>query len=177
MRAFIHYFVSWLRSSSRPALLITLFFVSSLIAANYTIGIETHIQSLAWYLAIPAFFGFFCVVLALVWGLQYEWGRRPYYFTPKNGAAARTGSLLFFAEDGTLGPSFTAATRNRLSLEPLYPARHPAAAETPPSFPFPLFLLEDRSHRRRLFRRIRWPQDPRFQTCSLFRTSWRCLSR
>jgi hypothetical protein len=74
MRAFIQYFVSWLRSSSRPALLITVFFVASLVAANYTFGIEQRLQILPWYLALAGFFVFFSAVLALVWGLQYEWG-------------------------------------------------------------------------------------------------------
>jgi hypothetical protein len=77
MRAFIDYFVAWLHNSSLPALLITLFFVSSLVAVNYTIGIEWRIQSLPWYLALPSFFCFFSAVLTLVWGLQYEWGRFP----------------------------------------------------------------------------------------------------
>jgi len=77
MRAFISYFVSWLRNSSRPALLVTIFFVASLVAANYTIGIEARIQSLPWYLALPAFFCFFSIFLAIVWGLQYEWARTP----------------------------------------------------------------------------------------------------
>ena len=74
MREFGHYFVFWLRNSSRPALLLTVFLVASLVAANYSIGFEGRIQALPWYFAIPAFFGFFSVVLALVWGLQHEWG-------------------------------------------------------------------------------------------------------
>ena len=74
MREIIRYFVSFLRSSSRPALLLTFFFVAALVAANYTIGIETRIQALPWYLAIVGFFVFFSVVVSLVWGLQYEWG-------------------------------------------------------------------------------------------------------
>lgn len=82
MRAFIHYFLSWLRSSSRPALVITLFFVASLVAANYTFGIEQRIQALPWHLALAGFFVFFSVVLALVWGLQYEWGWKEKTETP-----------------------------------------------------------------------------------------------
>ncbi len=74
MRAFIRYFTEYLRSTSRPALIVTIIFVTSLIAANYSIGIESRIQALPWYAALVAFFGFFCSVLALVWGLQYEWG-------------------------------------------------------------------------------------------------------
>jgi hypothetical protein len=77
MRAFISYFVSWLRGSSRPALLITAFFIATLVTANYTIGIEKRIQALPWYLALAGFFVFFSLVLALVWGLQYEWADAP----------------------------------------------------------------------------------------------------
>ena len=91
MRAFAQYFVSWLRSSSRPALVITLFFVASLVAANYTIGIEQRIQALPWYLALTGFFVFFGVVLALVWGLQYEWGWKERTETPV--ATAHGGRL------------------------------------------------------------------------------------
>ncbi len=74
MRAFIRYFIDYLRNASRPALLITVLFIGSLVTANYTIGIESRIQALPWYAALAAFFGFFSIVLALVWGLQYEWG-------------------------------------------------------------------------------------------------------
>jgi hypothetical protein len=82
MRDFIHYFVSWLRNSSRPALLLTVFLVAALVAANYTIGIESRIQTLPWYFAIAAFFAFFSLVLSLVWGLQYEWGWKEQTGTP-----------------------------------------------------------------------------------------------
>ena len=91
MRAFVRYFASWLRNSSRPALVITLFFVASLVAANYTIGIERRIQALPWYLAIAGFFVFFSAVLALVWGLQYEWGWKDRHETTV--AALRGGRL------------------------------------------------------------------------------------
>ena len=56
------------------AILLTTLFVATLIYANYSVGIERRIQALPWYAAIGAFFGFFCLLLALVWGLQYEWG-------------------------------------------------------------------------------------------------------
>ena len=74
MRTFIRYFSDYLRNSSRPALIITLLFVAALIAGNYTFGIEARIQARPWYIALPLFFGFFVVVVALVWGLQFEWG-------------------------------------------------------------------------------------------------------
>ncbi|HVU95586.1 MAG TPA: CPBP family glutamic-type intramembrane protease [Puia sp.] len=75
MRAFINYLTAYLRSTSRPALFITLLFVAALVAANYTVGIESRIRALPWYLALGAFFLFYLVVLALVWGLQYEWNK------------------------------------------------------------------------------------------------------
>lgn len=91
MRAFIRYFADWLRGSSRPALIITLFFVASLVAANYTIGIERRIQSLPALAAIGGFFAFFSIVIALVWGLQYEWGWKDRTSTPV--AALRGGRI------------------------------------------------------------------------------------
>lgn len=91
MRAFIQSFVSWLRGSSRAALIITIFFVASLVAANYTFGVEQRIQSLPWYLALGGFFVFFSLVLALVWGLQYEWGWKEQSRTPV--ASLRGGRL------------------------------------------------------------------------------------
>ena len=66
----------------RPALVITLFFVASLVAANYTFGIEQRIQALPWHLALACFFVFFPVALALVWGLQYDWGWMEKTHTP-----------------------------------------------------------------------------------------------
>jgi hypothetical protein len=74
MRRFIRYLTDYLRNSSRPALLLTTLLVAALIYANYSVGIERRIQALPWYAAIGAFFAFFSLVLALVWGLQYEWG-------------------------------------------------------------------------------------------------------
>jgi hypothetical protein len=74
MRVFIRYFADYFRGISRPALLVTMVFVAALVAANYRFGIELRIQALPWYAAIGCFFGFFVLVLALTWGLQYEWG-------------------------------------------------------------------------------------------------------
>jgi hypothetical protein len=74
MRRFIRYLTDYLRQTSRAALLLTTLFVATLIYANYSVGIERRIQALPWYAAIGAFFGFFSATLALVWGLQYEWG-------------------------------------------------------------------------------------------------------
>ena len=74
MRRFIRYLTDYFRQTSRIALLLTTLFVATLIYANYTIGIERRIQALPWYAAIGAFFVFFSALLALVWGLQYEWG-------------------------------------------------------------------------------------------------------
>ncbi|GGA82688.1 CPBP family intramembrane glutamic endopeptidase [Puia dinghuensis] len=72
MRAFIDYLTAYLRSTSRPAFIITILFVASLVAVNYTIGIESRIHALPWYLALAGFFLFYGAVLALVWGLQAQ---------------------------------------------------------------------------------------------------------
>lgn len=77
MRAFVNYLNAYLRSTSRPALLITLLFVATLVAANYTFGIENRIRALPWYFALGGFFLFYLIVLALVWGLQAEWNKTP----------------------------------------------------------------------------------------------------
>jgi hypothetical protein len=74
MRRFIRYLTDYFRNSSLPALILTTLLVATLIYANYTVGIERRIQALPWYAAIGAFFAFFSTVIALVWGLQYEWG-------------------------------------------------------------------------------------------------------
>ena len=74
MRAFFRYFADYLRSIPRPALIVTIIFVAALIAANYTFGIEQRIQALPWYAALGGFFGFFVLITALTWGLQFEWG-------------------------------------------------------------------------------------------------------
>ena len=77
MRAFIDYLIAWLRNSSRPALLLTVLLVASLVAANYTFGIESRLRALPWYLAVGGFFLFYLMVIALVWGLQFEWNKAP----------------------------------------------------------------------------------------------------
>lgn len=77
MRAFINYLIAYLRSTSRPALLITILFIASLVAANYTVDIEARIRVLPWYLSLGAFFLFYLIVFALVWGLQAEWNKTP----------------------------------------------------------------------------------------------------
>jgi hypothetical protein len=74
MRAFFRYLADYFRSISRPALVVTILFVAALIAGNYRLGIESRIQALPWYAALGTFFAFFALVLALTWGLQYEWG-------------------------------------------------------------------------------------------------------
>ncbi|HEY4112061.1 CPBP family intramembrane glutamic endopeptidase [Puia sp.] len=77
MRAFINYLVAWLRSTSLPALIITTVFVASLVAANYTVGIEVRLRALPWYFSLGGFYLFYLTVLALVWGLQSEWNKTP----------------------------------------------------------------------------------------------------
>jgi hypothetical protein len=84
MKAVIAYLKDYLRTTSLPALFITSAFVTSLVWANYTTGIERRFQSLGhWYLSLGAFFLFFTLVLALTWGLQYEWSNKSFRFQPK----------------------------------------------------------------------------------------------
>jgi hypothetical protein len=70
MRPFINYCIAWLRSTSRPALLLTILLVAALVAANYTVGIESRLRALPWYFSIGGFWLFYCMVLAVVWGLR-----------------------------------------------------------------------------------------------------------
>src|ERR1700744_64231 len=74
MRTFLRYLAEYFRNVSRPALVVTMVLVAALVAGNYSFGIENRIQALPWYAALGAFFGFFALVLALTWGLQFEWG-------------------------------------------------------------------------------------------------------
>jgi len=77
MKAVITYLKDYLRTTSRPALIVTMLLVASLIAANYSVGIERRIQALGhWYLSAGVFFLFFLIVIALTWGLQYEWSKK-----------------------------------------------------------------------------------------------------
>jgi Type II CAAX prenyl endopeptidase Rce1-like len=97
MRVFISYFTVYLRTVSRPALLVTVIFIAALIAANYKFGLEHRVQALPWYAALGVFFGFFLVLLALVWGLQYEWVRTP-VFQPKLVIILAFAALFFAAK-------------------------------------------------------------------------------
>jgi len=77
MKQVIAYLKDYLRTTSRPALIVTMLLVGSLIAANYSLGIERRIQSLGhWYLSFGAFFLFYLIVISLTWGLQYEWSKK-----------------------------------------------------------------------------------------------------
>lgn len=74
MRPFYDYLSAYWRNSSRPAFFITVFFIASLVTVNYTIGIEHRILAAGpWYLVYSFFFLFYSLVIALAWGLQYEW--------------------------------------------------------------------------------------------------------
>src|ERR1700742_2283048 len=101
MRAFILYLKEYWNTTSRPAFFITLLFVASLVAANYTVGIEQRIQAFgAWYLSLGGFFLFFSIVLALVWGLQYEWGAKGAAASPRNQATSPApGPARYFHPD------------------------------------------------------------------------------
>jgi len=90
MRAFIRYFTDYYRSTSRPAFFVTIAFIASLVYANYSVGIERRIQAFPWYAAYGAFVLFFGLVIALAWGLQYEWRK------PAAPSAKSAGSPRFF---------------------------------------------------------------------------------
>lgn len=115
MRAFLQYLLAYLRNTSRPALLITTLFIAALIFTNYTFGIERHILAAGpWYTAFGGFFLFYGIVIALTWGLQYEWGGGGHrFFQP------RLVILLLLA------PLFFAAKMVHWDLSPLLPANYP----------------------------------------------------
>ncbi|HEY4286042.1 MAG TPA: CPBP family intramembrane glutamic endopeptidase [Puia sp.] len=119
MKAVIAYLKDYLRTTSRPALIVTILFVGSLVAANYTVGIEKRIQNLGhWYLSFGAFFLFFSIVLALVWGLQYEWSKQETY-TPtrsRSGKISMTPVLVTKSEQ----PYFQRKMLWLLLIAPLY---------------------------------------------------------
>jgi hypothetical protein len=109
MRAFLDYLLSYLRNSSRPAFLITVFFIASLVTVNYTLGIEHRILTAGpWYLVYGGFFLFYSVVIVLAWGVQ----RQP-VFQPR--------MLMLLA----LAPLFFAAKMVHWDLSPLLPAAPP----------------------------------------------------
>jgi hypothetical protein len=111
MRAFLHYLLAYLRSTSRPAFLITTLFVAALITTNYTFGIERHILALGhWYIVYGTFFLFYGIVIAAAWGLQSP---LPRFFRP------RLVILLLLA------PLFFAAKMVHWDLSPLLPAAYP----------------------------------------------------
>lgn len=111
MRAFLHYLLAYLRSTSRPALLITTLFVAALITINYTFGIEHHILAAGpWYIAFGGFFLFYGIVIAAAWGLQSPPRR---FFQP------RLVILLLLA------PLFFAAKMVHWDLSPLLPSASP----------------------------------------------------
>jgi hypothetical protein len=110
MRAFFHYLTAYLRSTSRPALFLTLFLLATLVAGNYTLGIESRIRAMhPWYLELGGFYLFYIIVLALVWGLQAEWNHTP---------VGRRGLLTLLA----LAPLYFAVKMVHWDLLALLPA-------------------------------------------------------
>jgi hypothetical protein len=84
MRAFLDYLLAFGRRTSRPAALLTIFLLAALITVNYTVGIERRILGLGlWYVVYGSFVAFYSAVIALAWGLQYEWSGsgRPVFST------------------------------------------------------------------------------------------------
>jgi hypothetical protein len=74
MRTFLDYFLTYWRRIPRFALLLTVLFVTILIAVNYTAGIERRIQGLGkWYWVYTGQTAFFAAVVAVVWAIQVRW--------------------------------------------------------------------------------------------------------
>jgi hypothetical protein len=125
MRAFINYLIAYLRSTSRPALFITILFIASLVAANYTVGIENRIRALPWYFALGGFFLFYLIVLALAWGLQAycrpaaAGGSDGVRSTEWNKTPLRQPKLLILLG---LAPLYFALKMVHWDLQPLLPA-------------------------------------------------------
>jgi hypothetical protein len=75
MKTFITYVRDYLRTVSLPAFIITFIFLAGLVTMNYTVGIERRILNFGpWYIMLGGFYMFYGLVVALTWGLQYEWG-------------------------------------------------------------------------------------------------------
>jgi hypothetical protein len=121
MRTFFDYLSAYWRNSSRPAFFITFFFIASLVATNYTVGIEQRILTAGpWYVVYGCFFLFYSLVIALAWGLQYEWG----------GVAAQDQGVRQFFQPRLLlllllAPLFFAAKMVHWDLSPLLPSAPP----------------------------------------------------
>ena len=120
MRAFIRYFTDYLRNSSRPALFITLLFVAALIAGNYTFGIESRFLALPWYAALGCFFGFYVLVVALVWGLQFEWGYKERAMAPAPTLSGRRSKTIQIASSAAPSGYFKPQMLLILALACLY---------------------------------------------------------
>lgn len=119
MKQVVAYLRDYLRTTSRPALIVTILFVASLVAANYTVGIERRLQALDhWYFSVGGFFLFFIIVLALTWGLQYEWSKKE-ALAP---TLSRTGSIRLQPTlvASSAQPFFTRKLLLILLIAPLY---------------------------------------------------------
>jgi Type II CAAX prenyl endopeptidase Rce1-like len=131
MRAFLQYLLAYLRCTSRPALLITTLFIAALITTNYTFGIEHHILAAGpWYVAFAGFFLFYGIVIALAWGLQYEWGGGGRPGTETTGPVMAVSRPRQFFQPRLLillllAPLFFAAKMVHWDLSPLLPAVYP----------------------------------------------------
>ena len=115
----VNYLKDYLRTTSRPALIVTMLFIGTLVAANYSLGIERRIQNLGhWYLSFGVFFLFFTIVLALVWGLQYEWSKKETYAPTRSrsGKISLTPVLVPTSEQ----PYFQRKFLLLLLIAPLY---------------------------------------------------------
>jgi len=119
MRTVVNYLKDYLRTTSRSALIVTMLFVGSLVAANYTVGIEKRIQNLGhWYLSFGAFFLFFSIVLALVWGLQYEWSKQETYTPTRSRSGKISMTPVLVSKSGQ--PYFQRKLLWLLLIAPIY---------------------------------------------------------
>jgi hypothetical protein len=122
MKTFITYLAAYFRTVSRPAFFVTFLFISALVTMNYTVGIERRIQAFGpWYMVLGGFFVFYGLVLALTWGLQYEWG---------DASARKGGETRFFQPRLVilllLAPLFFAAKMVHWDISPpLLPTGYP----------------------------------------------------
>src|ERR1700761_3556673 len=105
MRAFLRYLAEYFRNVSRPALVVTMVLVAALVAGNYSLGIESRIQALPWYAALGAFFGFFILVIALTWGLQFEWGYKEKAMTTTPEIKLKPGRLKSIRVSSSASPA------------------------------------------------------------------------
>jgi hypothetical protein len=115
LNTFISYLKDYFRIVPRKSLLFTILFVAILVTFNYSFGIERRILAIKpWYFSLSVFFLFYGGVLAVVWGIQYFWGRP--------GQQPADQAQPYLSADNDAGRSRSAIHRGigLLALAPLY---------------------------------------------------------